>query len=489
MSSSSSSTRSNINPDDDSDSDDAGSEPSRLFNSDEEFDGDVARQPTINLSWSTANPLEVHSDFSIEISSTTNSERQLPTTYYVHKAALVFSGDERKSDYFETMFDTKLSVRENAEAVSKIELAPPVAAAFPTMLDFIYFPFVFRPDNVDIEVTSSNAVPLRVLSKYFGIRALHKLVNKFITADISACNCVGYMLAAEACNDMKLISITTKKCAKCFRAISITKAILSLSPETLQSVVSEASFDADSSEYSAQLMKYMESRPDDLSLSHIDAYHDLLCCERMPSIDLSACVFFLPLDVDENVYKCTTCKTKGCLYDRCVKSYAANWSERSLDLDLGFLPLKVQKDLMRAALTRARSITRQIMPVGSQILMCHTKLKSFNKALERMDKREILVSGAEVKEINGVYVLVGLFDGYRRYSKGVYFRGHTYVSEITYGENTEGEMRWWLGEHHIGHYCYFDDAVSAGIANEYPPIGKWEFSSRGAFTARVSYLR
>ena len=49
------------------------------------------------------------------------------------------------------------------------------------MLEFIYYPFDIRPDKVNIKVAAaSNAVPLRVLSNYFGIRGLHQLVNNFI---------------------------------------------------------------------------------------------------------------------------------------------------------------------------------------------------------------------------------------------------------------------------------------------------------------------
>jgi len=127
--------------------------------------------------------------------------------------------------------------------VSKIELAPAVAAAFPTMLDYIYFPFVLHPGKKDIELSTSNAVPLRVLSKYFGIHGLRKLVNSFINADLSEETCIQYMCNAEECNNVQLISVATEVSAKHFGRIeSIT--CLSLTPERLQRIVNAESFNA-----------------------------------------------------------------------------------------------------------------------------------------------------------------------------------------------------------------------------------------------------
>jgi len=336
-----------------------------------------------HLSWSTTNPLEVYSDFAIEVSSVSaSSEQKKTTTYYVHRCVLVFAGD-RKSGYFQRLFGTTLSVRENVEALSKIELLPAVAAAFPLMLDYIYFAFVLHPDKEDIKLSTSNAVPLRVLSKYFGVCELLKLVNRFITAKISSAEtCVEYMIYADSCSDVQLIPVAAEACAKFFHSIG-PDVIMTLSPEMLQCIVNAESFKPDdfsSLKYSRMLKKYMGAYPE-LSSSYPTVYKDLLSCKIMPVIHSTACIFFLLFDVKDKVYKCS-CKKKRCLYDRCVKSYTENWGEPSLDLGLESLPIDVQNDLMRGALICARSNVQMGAKCGSAISSTSRNRK------RRMNKRK-----------------------------------------------------------------------------------------------------
>eukprot|EP00816_Leptocylindrus_hargravesii_P012983 CAMPEP_0196803246 /NCGR_PEP_ID=MMETSP1362-20130617/2613_1 /TAXON_ID=163516 /ORGANISM="Leptocylindrus danicus, Strain CCMP1856" /LENGTH=499 /DNA_ID=CAMNT_0042174703 /DNA_START=166 /DNA_END=1662 /DNA_ORIENTATION=- len=407
--------------------------------------------------WSANCPEEAkHSDYTIEI-TTTNSTTSTAsssnkdydkhqekrttttTTYYVHKSVLIFAGD-RKSEYFERMFDTTLSVKENTESVSKIELAHAVAVAFPIMLDFIYFPFDMHPEKKDIEVSTSNAVPLRVLSNYFGIRGLHQLVNTFINLDLSVNTCIEYMVNAEACSDVKLISSATEACAVFFDDVE-SNALLSLSPERVQQVVSVASFNSMNGErFSVKIMNYMKAYPELLS-KHPDAFQSILCCKKMPSIDISACVFFLLLDVDDKVYKCT-CKKSRCLYDRCITSYGDKWSVHSSvkDDQLKSLPIEVQNDLLSAALSSARVMTKQIVPRGSQVLMRQKTLKTckdiqFNNAA----KREISVSGAGFRAANGIYVLSGVYNEHPSYEKGAVIEGIECVISIVNLDNC-----WWI---------------------------------------------
>ena len=111
-------------------------------------------------------------------------------------------------------------------------------------------------------------------------------------------------------------------------------------------------------------------------------------------------------------------------------------------------------------------------------------------SLERMDKREIQVSGADIGYINGVYVLVELFDGYRRYSKGVIVGGEPRLSSIE-AKKGVGSVYWELGGFFIGVYSIRDAAASTDIANAYPPIGQWKLKQGTALnnkTATVSYL-
>ena len=82
----------------------------------------------------------------------------------------------------------------------------------------------------------------------------------------------------------------------------------------------------------------------------------------MPSVHISACIFFFLFDVDEEkIYKCP-CKMSKCLYHRCLASYANNWSGSSADLEL-----KVQNNLIGVALLSALVVIERITSKGSQI--------------------------------------------------------------------------------------------------------------------------
>eukprot|EP00816_Leptocylindrus_hargravesii_P000730 CAMPEP_0196828172 /NCGR_PEP_ID=MMETSP1362-20130617/94543_1 /TAXON_ID=163516 /ORGANISM="Leptocylindrus danicus, Strain CCMP1856" /LENGTH=124 /DNA_ID=CAMNT_0042208841 /DNA_START=429 /DNA_END=799 /DNA_ORIENTATION=+ len=122
------------------------------------------------------------------------------------------------------------------------------------------------------------------------------------------------------------------------------------------------------------------------------------------------------------------------------------------------------------ALSCARSMTRKIVPKGSQILLRRIVVSD---ELEKVDKREIVVSGADIRGANGVYVLCGLtVGGYRRYMKGSNSESESLIFNIYCIPNSAGDERWWLsnGAHH---YLYYSDETCNipvdGVAKKYPP--------------------
>eukprot|EP00814_Leptocylindrus_danicus_P011635 CAMPEP_0116038386 /NCGR_PEP_ID=MMETSP0321-20121206/22760_1 /TAXON_ID=163516 /ORGANISM="Leptocylindrus danicus var. danicus, Strain B650" /LENGTH=207 /DNA_ID=CAMNT_0003517055 /DNA_START=856 /DNA_END=1476 /DNA_ORIENTATION=- len=124
------------------------------------------------------------------------------------------------------------------------------------------------------------------------------------------------------------------------------------------------------------------------------------------------------------------------------------------------------------ALSCARSMTRKMVPKGSQILLQRAVMDNAADELEKMDKREILVSGADVREANGIYILFeAMRGGYRRYMKG----SNSESSNSPIFKICCIDDRWWL--YYDNHYLYYSGRTCNipvdGVAKEYPPIGKW----------------
>ena len=119
---------------------------------------------------------------------------------------------KRKSEYFSRLFQNDMA--ESSECKSRITLEKSAAAAFPLFLDFIY-------SNVsdDIPATSENAVALRFLSQYFGVRELFENINKLIRSDLTFSNAHLYLCEGYIYHDEKIVSHSKRLCAENFQVI------------------------------------------------------------------------------------------------------------------------------------------------------------------------------------------------------------------------------------------------------------------------------
>ena len=177
------------------------------------------------------------SDWTIVVA---DKETTLQQTYHVHKSVLSFG--PRRSNYFAMVFLNKQpkqsptaqspnssidgleegtchcfnppfmagerieSFENDSEAtpppvitISKLELSPLAAHAFPAMLDYIY------SSTGRLNISSENATALHHLSQHLEIKSLRRKVRHFCKADLSLDNICTYVQHAKLFNDQKIL--------------------------------------------------------------------------------------------------------------------------------------------------------------------------------------------------------------------------------------------------------------------------------------------
>lgn len=104
------------------------------------------------------------------------------TTYHVHKCSLAYG--TRKSEYFARLFKSANAgvFNESNSRMSRIELEPLAASAFPAFLDYIY-----APEN-PLKISTNAATALHSLGEYFEIRHLRWDARQFCLQDLSLTN-------------------------------------------------------------------------------------------------------------------------------------------------------------------------------------------------------------------------------------------------------------------------------------------------------------
>jgi len=185
---------------------------------------ELLRSEEQGLTW-RLDPKESLSDWTIKV---VNKETNEVESYHVHKNILAVG--PYKSEYFSQLFtnndsDSKHkassssnSFRSNfkgaaskADTMSNVTVAtiPGVATkAIPIFLDFVY------SREHALKISTRSATSLRYISKYFGVRMLHKRVMKFIRSDIILPNIEVYYKDCESLHDEKVSTMVALQCSK-----------------------------------------------------------------------------------------------------------------------------------------------------------------------------------------------------------------------------------------------------------------------------------
>ena len=288
--------------------------------SEDEIDDEI-EQP---LSWKL-DPEESLSDWTLIVRRYTESK-----TYHVHKACLAVGPG--KSEYFASLF--RLQMKENTSNTSDIALEDSAADAVPLMLDFLY------TQKLGI-ITAEEAVPLRYLAEYFGIKRLRQQVRSFIKQDISMANVHHYYQSAKEFHDEKLLSLVKQKCIEGIYSMDPTSPFLSsVDPQFLYDIISSpnvVSYFRQSGRASKLVAAHCRMNTNEITKELFDKMTDEKC---IPVIDDSCTLSLLTLAVERlppttamSPSTGTTGKSnrtpRALLQDRCIKLLAEQW--RSVD--------------------------------------------------------------------------------------------------------------------------------------------------------------
>jgi BTB/POZ domain len=276
---------------------------------------DIPRADPPKLSWRLT-PEESYSDWIIEIQHESveddtveaddqNADHELRSRcdiYHVHRAIL--ANGPRFSQYFKQLFVS--NTVENTNQTSFIRLEPVAASVFPAMLDFVY--------DCDKDVAVKNpkeAVALRHLANYFGIRELFENVNsEFIQQNISIKTAFEYMEEATKYHEISLRDAAIDYIAE--RVLRTQKATLYRMPiEWFSRLMSKV---AVTDKNIALIVGYVKQEPEGLTVEHISQW-----LERFKSIPPCHSLALFSIAVDFNIEESIKAK--------CVNGFAKKWRE------------------------------------------------------------------------------------------------------------------------------------------------------------------
>jgi len=215
---------------------------------------------------------------------TENNDEINQTTYHVHKNMLGVG--PRRSAYFSRLFRTTQQLTELESSTSVVRLECSAAAAFPDMLDFVYSPV----GNLD--VSTENAVALRHLSLYFGIRSLFSRVNAFIQGDLNASTSTTYLTEATIYHDDKLINVACMLCAHYFANSSMVQ-LEALPPCLFRKVVKSSHLHCGSEVLSTRVSEYCRAHPE--AVEDNGYLESLTNPKKMPHVHPKEALYLLSL--------------------------------------------------------------------------------------------------------------------------------------------------------------------------------------------------
>mmetsp|Transcript_29711 Transcript_29711/g.45453 ORF Transcript_29711/g.45453 Transcript_29711/m.45453 type:complete len:546 (-) Transcript_29711:70-1707(-) len=226
-------------------------------------------------------------------------------TYFVHRTQLAVG--PRRSEYFAKLFkayDEQRNYNHTVEArddmnhsteerssprVTKIELLPSAASAFPAMLDYLY-----SAPGSPIDVDTKNAVALRHLASSFGIKPLFHETTKFIKNDLNSDTAHVYLIEAKIFQNAKVVQAALHAIASDFRSAKMT-ALACLPPKSMVEILQSAHLKGMESEaLSSKIASYCKCREEDLTA---DLLESMTTVRIMPRIAEQESLYYIHLVV------------------------------------------------------------------------------------------------------------------------------------------------------------------------------------------------
>jgi hypothetical protein len=290
-------------------------------------------------------------------------------TYNVHKCVL--AAGKHKSDYFSNVFRSGLS--ESLSSTSTISLHTLAAAAFPGMLDYMYDSHEQR-----LCFTVENAVALRYLAQYFGVRSLFLDATRFIKRQLNGEDHYDFSVPptflkqAVLFRDETLISTAVDACAAVMRSISSSDLVSTGMPLIIK-IVSSPKLNCPSkvvSMFVAEVCRHYAGEIDWATLKALTM--EEVIPEIQPNVSLAllkACV-----TLNDDAEAASDSEAWHALLNRCMDACAPNWKETILaplrsvsekitdgtDLHHRQLPPPTQVALLEKALCEAGTEVTQL---------------------------------------------------------------------------------------------------------------------------------
>ncbi|KAI2514345.1 Broad-Complex [Fragilaria crotonensis] len=289
------------------------------WSDDDEIEDEIEQTPSWRL-----DPEESLSDWTMIIRQNTQY-----TMYHVHKASLAVGPG--KSEYFASLF--RLQMKENTSNTSIIALEDAAAHAVPLMLDFLYTQKLGS-------ISAKEAVPLRYLAEYFGIKRLQQLVRSFIKQDISMTNVHDYYQSANEFHDEKLLSLIKQSCIYDIYSMDPTSPFLScVEPQFFYDIISSPDIDTVSFRTSGRasmlVAAHCQTNTNKITKELFDKMTNEQC---IPVIDNSCTLSLLASAVERHPTTAmsqntagtmdqsnTTASSSSVLQERCIKLLAQQW--------------------------------------------------------------------------------------------------------------------------------------------------------------------
>lgn len=314
------------------------------------------------LSW-RLDPEESLSDWTLVIETENSVESK---EYYVHKNILAVG--PCKGEYFASLFRTRM--RESETCTSRIVLEYGAADAVPFMLDFMY-------TRELRDITSEQAVSLRYLAQYFGIKQLHRKVVSFVKEDMNMTNVHRYIQSARIFHDEKMLSLTLNICTNNIERLNTSSQLLAtVDPQFFYEIISSP--DVDTCSVSCHISKLVAAycRIHQAELSD-EMFVQLTNRRFIPVIDKESAMILLELEATTIQTNSTSENAITCLQKRCIKVLAQHWKDFAAQSDIPAIrsfPPNVMAELYERTLATAKSDMDCCLSSVKEEIEKHTKI-------------------------------------------------------------------------------------------------------------------
>ena len=266
----------------------------------------------LDMSRSEDNDGECNADISMQAKKA-RSEGLYRTKeqYHLHKVNLAVG--LRSCEYFSRLFRKMNSSSDGTHLREHtIELPKSSLQAIPAMLDYLYDP----DPTVQVNATTTTAIPLRYLGTYLGNPLLFDSATRFLQMDLRKETAVIYLQQADTYKQKKLAEVCARVCAESFTQIKMT-SLSTLQPHLMKMVLYSKYFrpDIDSRAICAKIASYCRCQDKSISTKMFLSFTSENVMQQIcPEEALFFIQFMIGLGIDVS---CDNQKA-GRLYERCI---------------------------------------------------------------------------------------------------------------------------------------------------------------------------